>query len=209
MNTTRWFGYIVPVLLIGMTLFIGCSSEETSAPPLTPSYTAEVILEQIIQPQEANDLVLGHLLTAGMDTTAAMDSVLVLFLEGPNVAWGEAGDQGMAISYTSGMVGGIFFDPQDLPEIDVDVPEPASAAQVTDGSKALNNAPQRTIFLNAHYSHRAPLADNIIAHYPDLIHKYNSFDDDSISSDEHPGQYCGPRHGGWACPGKDFHLRVI
>jgi len=79
LTTSRFSRSLIPVLLLLVLAFVGCSSEDsTTPPPATPDQTAEEIIEMIIEPQEENDQVLADLLTAGMDTMAAMDSVCSL-----------------------------------------------------------------------------------------------------------------------------------
>lgn len=159
---SRW-GF--PALFSVVLLFVGCSGEDGTSTPRTPAFTAAEIYEQIITPQEENDQVLDDLLTAGMDTSAAMDSVLVLFLENPAVDWGRAGSQGIAVSYKNGMVGGIFLNSQDHPEIDVDFPEqvqPDRPARQPEQAKA---TPRKAIFLNPHYADRVVYADRLIGMY--------------------------------------------
>ena len=165
-NLIRW---IFPVFM-AVLIIVGCSSEDSTDPaPRTPTYTSEQIQEMIITPQEEMDVVLVDLLTTGMDTTAAMESVLALFLEDPNVEWGEVGKQGIAISYQGGMVGGIFLDPEDDPEVDVEIPEAGSPGPTLPPSYGRKATPKKAIFLNPHYDDRVEFADAIISNYQNKL----------------------------------------
>ncbi len=163
LRTSRMLYWIFPVL-IAVLLLIGCSSDDGDAPPVK-QYSAAEVSEMIVLPQEEKDQILDGLLTAGMDTIAAMDTVLVLFLEDPAVAYGEVGSQGIAIAYKNGMVGGIFTDPLDDPGeepgfLNQDLPLPGTAQANDQKSTA-----KRAIFLNPHYADRVVYADRIIAYY--------------------------------------------
>jgi len=156
--------WITVAILLAFTLG-GCSSEDSASPPATPNYTPEEIQEMIIQTQDENDMVLGDLLEAGMDTVAAMDSVLVRFLEDPDVAWGEVGGQGIAVRYANGMIGGIFVDPADDPESDLEFPDPDPGPALPGKTSAADPELSRAILLSAHYHERAQYTDAIIGAY--------------------------------------------
>ena len=165
----RFSRWITPTLLAVVLIFAGCSSDDTPANPRTPAFTAAEIYEQIIAPQEENDQVLGDLLIAGLDTFAAMDSVLVLFLENPAVDWGQVGSQGIAVSYKNGMVGGIFLDSQDHPDIDVDFPEKVQPDRQASQPGQAKATPKKAIFLNPHYADRVVYADRLIEMYENRL----------------------------------------
>ena len=145
-------------------ILVGCSGEDGTT-PREPAFSPEQIQEMIVLPQEEKDEVLVDLLTTGMDTTAAMDSVLVLFLEDPNVEYGEVGAQGIAISYKGGMVGGIFINPEDNPEVDPDTLWVQESAPISPPSSMQKATPKKAIFLNPHYDDRVSFADRIIQGY--------------------------------------------
>ena len=100
-------------------LFNSCNKEDdTSIPPAPP---VEEVNEVVINPQEERYDLFTDLVTT-MDTASAIDSVLTLFLQDPNVSWAVSGRQGIAVKYKNGIRGGIFIDPLRHPEItDIDL----------------------------------------------------------------------------------------
>lgn len=165
----RFSRWLITALMAAVLIFAGCSSDDTPATPRTPAFTAAEIYAQIIAPQDENDQVLGDLLAADMDTFAAMDSVLVLFLENPAVDWGEVGPQGIAVSYKNGMVGGIFLAPEDHPEIDPEFQEPVQPYRPASKSNQAKATAKKAIFLNPHYQDRVYYADRIIQVYQNRL----------------------------------------
>lgn len=158
---SRW---ILPSLIMVLVVF-GCSSEDTVTEPSTPAFSGEEIQEMIVLPQEEKDEVLVGLLTSGVDTTAAMDSVRVLFLQDENVEWAEVGPQGIAVAYKNGLMGGIFLDPKDNAESLNSTycvqPGQAVSRSKSSGEKTDKNA----IFLNPSYFEREQWADQIMDNY--------------------------------------------
>jgi hypothetical protein len=152
--------------LLALIVVAGCSSDDDpTAPAREPAYTAEEVAATIVEPQADRDAVLTELLEGGMNQTAALDSVVQLFLADPAVAMAEAGPAGIGVRYTSGMIGGILLDFEDEPEVAL-LSAPAGHAAA---APTLKDTPMEAVFLNAHYSDRVPFADPIRDNYGNLL----------------------------------------
>ena len=161
--------------ILGICILLFYSSckkdNDTSTPPAPP---LEEVYDNIINPQEERyDLFTD--LTATMDTVSAIDSVLTVFLEDPNVEWAIAGSQGIAVQYKSGICGGIFIDPLDDPEMtDIVIEKSANESSNTVNIKNIVKTipgSKKAIFLNPSYWERAGYADQIISNYGQCLPK--------------------------------------
>ncbi|MCU0370453.1 MAG: hypothetical protein MUC31_03470, partial [Bacteroidales bacterium] len=67
--------------------------------------------EAMIAVQEESDEVLAGFETT-MDSAAAVEALAAWFRGQENVAWAKVSSQGISVSYTNGMYGGIMIDPE-------------------------------------------------------------------------------------------------
>jgi hypothetical protein len=71
---------------------------------------AKLAYEAVIAIQEESDEVLDGFETT-MDSAVAVEALAQWFRDHENVEWAKVGDQGITVSYTNGMYGGILLDP--------------------------------------------------------------------------------------------------
>jgi hypothetical protein len=93
---------ILPVISI---IFFGCSDNNPSE-PAEIKITYSDLLEKIIKPQEEYSEKYSYLLTV-MDTSEAVDSIMTIFNQNPDVLWAAECDEGINVQYKSGIRGGI------------------------------------------------------------------------------------------------------
>ncbi len=154
-------------LSLTIILLIFLSTCEKNPTNHTFNPLVQEIQEQIIIPQELN-ANLFTTLTTSMDTLAAMDSVLNVFLQDSLVEWGEVSSQGIAIQYKNGIRGGIYIDPLDFPEIDDENFKHNYISNVQSENNLNKNvipSSKKTIFLNPSYWERKKWADPLINNY--------------------------------------------
>ena len=170
MNRKIIFYRFVFVLISVFIMFLfGCSEDGPTT--YIPNPQVIEIYETILQPQELNAKLFEDL-TTSMDTLAAMDSVLKVFLQDTLVEWGEVDEQGIAIQYKNGIRGGIFIDPLDSPDssgfvfkgLNKENLNPTNYQNIIPGSK-------KTIFLNPSYWERKKYADILINNYNNNLPK--------------------------------------
>jgi hypothetical protein len=94
---------------------ISCNKDKDETSQLTPEQ--EQIQTKILSIQ-SNNYNLFKDLIQDMDTLSAKDSVLNVFLADTSVDWARINDQGIAVQYNSGILGGLMIDPKMHPEID-------------------------------------------------------------------------------------------
>ncbi len=112
-----------------------------------------------------------------MDTMAAMDSVLKVFLQDTLVEWGEVGEQGIAIQYKNGIRGGILINPLDSPDTsDLDLFSFEKENSLDVNPQNFIPGSKRAIFLNPSYWERKKFADALIKNYKFSLPKVG-FDD--------------------------------
>lgn len=146
------------LVVAATVLLISCETSEDpitppSQPPVSPTYRTIITL------QDTAMAVFHRLVAASADTQAAMDSVVRLFRADTSVAYAEAGTQGVAVEYRSGIRGGIFLDPEDEPEAPAWMkPDPLRLPDITPRTK-------RLAFFNVHYNERKWYADSIMRGY--------------------------------------------
>jgi hypothetical protein len=160
--------HILAYLLISFTLLVtinSCKKDEIAE----PKYSAEEIVKQIVLPQEEKYESFEKLLKEGKDTATALLKIKKLFLEDPNVYSAEIGKQGIAVTYTSGINGGLFIDPLDYPEYSDNKKHTLSTSDIQNTSGDLKKA----VFLNATYFERKQYADKIINNYIDILEEAN------------------------------------
>ena len=153
--------------LVFVLLMSACSGDDGPATPdRDPAYTAAEVESMIVQPQTDRKALLDGLMDGGMTQTAAVDSVLQVFLADPGVASAVADSFGIGVLYANGMVGGIVWDPRDDPE----APGPELVGAATAPSASVDKATAReAVFLNSHYSDRTAHADPIRDTYGALL----------------------------------------
>ena len=160
---------IIPLFSLSVIIFLGCSNEE-SPTETNSTLDTELVYEQVVTPQENNYNLLENLLNE-MDTLSAMDSVLNVFLQDSLIEWGKADEQGIAIQYKSGIRGGIFFNPLDIPDSGGTITSNYNNSKISKRNNSNNITPnsKKTIFINPHYSYpeRKKWADQIIDDYND------------------------------------------
>jgi len=124
------------VLFLSMSLTILSCKEEKDDPF---DDEARQAYEAVITVQDGCDEALAGFMTS-MDSTAAVDALAQWFQGQENVEWARAGSQGITVSYSNGMYGGILLDPGSYDE-----PEPSVQEQARDirpeASSALKNQP--------------------------------------------------------------------
>ena len=161
----RPFLLLLLIILVGLA---GCSSDDDPVtPPREPAFTAQEVEAMIITPQTERGELLDDLVAGGMPHSAAVDSVLQVFLADPDVAMAAADEFGIGVAYANGMVGGIYWDLQDDPE------QPGPRAFSNPGAQgpagAAKATPKEAVFLNSHYSDRVRYADPIRDNYGNLL----------------------------------------
>ncbi len=159
---------IVVLLFVFMSLvFLNTCKEEKLSEP-EPTSAATEFYETVVKTQEQKAELFEELVSS-IDTLAAMDSVLKIFLQDTLVDWGETSRQGIAIQYKNGIRGGIFIDPLDYPNSDDLLFDPNLNKIVTSFSfdNIQNTIPtsKQTIFLNPSYWERKKYADQLIDNY--------------------------------------------
>ena len=158
-------------LFIPLIICLSCNDNANDNPSESkPKSEAEKIFTEVVEPQEENYTTLLNLLTE-MDTMAAMDSVLQIFLQDTLVDWGEVGKQGIGIQYKNGIRGGIFLDPLDSPDSLIEQTYFNKLPKEFENYKVNNTRPEakKTIFLNPTYWERKYWADLIIQNYNDRL----------------------------------------
>ena len=128
----------------------------------------------VINPQEERYDLFTDLVTT-MDTASAIDSVLTLFLQDPNVSWAVSGRQGIAVKYKNGIRGGIFIDPLRHPEItDIDLKD---AIKNTSNTIALKNTEKtipgskKAVFIAPTYTEFLDFSDVMVESYNECLPK--------------------------------------
>ena len=126
--------------------------------------TAQEVSEQVVAPLDSLGELLADLLAADMDTTAAMDSVVTLFEQDPNVDWAMTGQQGVAVQFENGIRGGIFVDPEDAP-VEGDAPPNPTKMQNDASISAAKASEPKALFLNPSNYQRRQFAEAIMTNY--------------------------------------------
>jgi hypothetical protein len=161
----------VALIICILYLFSSCNKDDDKslqAPPV------EEVYETVINPQEDRYELFTGLITV-MDSASAIDSVLTVFLQDPNVSWAVAGRQGIAVQYKNGIRGGLFVNPLDYPEI--------TDIELMQSTKNINNpvdikniektipGSKKAIFLNPIYSENTDYSDAMIENYYECLPK--------------------------------------
>jgi hypothetical protein len=96
--------------IISFTLFIftiSCNNNDEENPF---DDEAKLAYETLIAVQDSSDIVLAGF-ESSMDSSAAVEALAQWFRNHDNVEWAKVGSQGITVSYTNGMYGGILLDP--------------------------------------------------------------------------------------------------
>ena len=102
-------------LLCLLILIISCNKDKDGTPQLS---TEQEKVQSNILSIQSNNYNLFEDLIQEMDTISAKDSVLQVFLADTSVEWAQVNDQGIAVQYNSGIVGGLLIDPKRYPGVD-------------------------------------------------------------------------------------------
>jgi hypothetical protein len=105
---------IFTLLATALLLILISSCSKKSSNPSDDDLTQKELqkIDSIMTTQVDLDSPLQGLLVY-MDSTAAKDSVVKVFLADPNVQSAQSTSQGITVQYTNGMRGGILLDPKD------------------------------------------------------------------------------------------------
>ncbi|MBE0661337.1 MAG: hypothetical protein IH597_02620 [Bacteroidales bacterium] len=104
-NLSTW------VLALFTIIFLCNSCKKETDDPFDAE--AKKAYEAIIALQDSSSIVLAGF-EATMDSTAAVEALALWFRGHEYVAWARIGSQGISVSYTNGMFGGIMLDPERL-----------------------------------------------------------------------------------------------
>lgn len=99
---------IFTVFCLSVVLFSPSCKEENDDPF---DDEAKQAYEAVIALQEESDDILADF-EATMDSSAAVEALAEWFRDQENVEWAKVGSQGISVSYTNGMYGGVLLDPE-------------------------------------------------------------------------------------------------
>ncbi len=125
--------------------------------------------ENVLAVQEEAAVRFEELLLT-LDTASALTQLREYFLQNAAVTSAEVGEQGIAVEYTNGMIGGIFVDPRDYPEPESVKSVPKAVPYPVYPLKSLVNI-QKAIFLNPSYWERTQYANQITQQYATWLPK--------------------------------------
>ncbi len=127
---------IFTVFCLSVVLFSPSCKEENDDPF---DDEAKQAYETVIALQEECDVILADF-EATMDSSAAVEALAQWFRDQENVDWAKVSSQGITVSYSNGMYGGILLDPESYDE---PVPSVQNQALVrtSDASAYLKNLP--------------------------------------------------------------------
>jgi hypothetical protein len=103
--TKKKIGFYVIFLII--VFFNGCSRDEPSGPGDSDT---DIERLQQLEDFQAEGVNIMHDLLSDMSIESALDSLAVLVRLDSQVVWAAANEQGVAIEYQDGLLGGIFCD---------------------------------------------------------------------------------------------------
>jgi hypothetical protein len=153
------------VALAMCLLGFGCSKKDSTPTDPSDDHQKELQkIEEIATTQTTLGTTLNALLIQ-MDTTAAKDSLVKLFVaDTANVESATAGSQGVLVQYKNGMRGGVLLNPEDLgePLPPDDLPKLGGASS-DDPGPGHKPSSKKTIFLNPSYWERQAYADPLTA----------------------------------------------
>ena len=159
------FGLVVLTGLLGFFIVLSSckKNEEQEEPPQVMDAESEYNIE--LQEQHAATF---NFLLQSIDTLQAADSILKLLLADSHVVSGGVYEQAVFVDYSNGTRGGIFFDPQDSPEMEF----PFQGAMKPGPGKTTSTiipSSKRTILINPHYFERKEHTDPLLEVYDNLF----------------------------------------
>jgi len=168
--------WIRQAILVGVVAFVaigGCSEKVSEPPPDDTGNTSniEVTPQRILDFQTELGKLL-HSLLDQMDTVLAKQLVLTAILKEPSlVAKAVINSQGIAIEYTSGQIGGIMIDPEDM----ANEHEQSGSRKKSISTMSLETRDtplsRKSVFLCPIYSDRKNFADAVISAGDDNLWK--------------------------------------
>ena len=151
--------FILPFLL----WMAGCSKDEPTQSKSNNDVKNKVA--GVVAYQDSIDLQLSRLFTE-MDTTAALDSLRKVILADGDVESADVTEQGVLIEYKSGIIGGIFVDPQDDPDGTVfNIDKKSGNESLLHKVSVDTPSSVKTVFVNPHYTERVGYANAILELY--------------------------------------------
>jgi hypothetical protein len=150
------------ILIAGLALF-ACQKSGSDGEEYTLSQEDEAYYNSVLNIQEEAVNNLENLLLS-TDTISALILTKQFFESQAQVTSATVGSQGIAVEYSNGMGGGIFFNPEDYPEESMrPVNGVETVSPLSYPKSGVNN--KKVIFLNPSYWERAQWADGIIQNY--------------------------------------------
>lgn len=152
--------FVLGILICGSLVFIGsCKTDDPEPEGGTWTDEDKQSHDQVISTQDEVALKLDEWFQT-MDSLNAIDQAYQAFVSNENVSLATINDQGIAVQYSNGMIGGILLNPLDGKD---EVEEPLLDGQVTgqeNNLKSLVNQ-RKMILINPHYWERSYYTDQI------------------------------------------------